>query len=179
MPRPPATRIQIILLACLLLGAAFALKWWYRTAALDDLGFVLKPVTALLGLLTGEPYSRIQDTGYLFPGLGILIDRSCSGVNFFVITTATFAFIVLKNINGGCARPLLALLSMAGAYALTILTNTGRILLMVRLEHVQLHLAPRAHEAVGAFFFLAALLLASLLLDHLLHHTTTTSRTAE
>jgi len=73
----------------------------------------------------------------------------------------------------------LALLSMAGAYALTILTNTGRILLMVRLEHVQLHLAPRSHEAVGAFFFLAALLLASLLLDHLLHHTTTTSRTAE
>ena len=179
MPAPATKRFPAFILPALLLLAAFALKWWYRTATLDDLGFVLKPVTALLGLLTGEPYSRIQDTGYLFPGLGIMIDRSCSGVNFLVITTATFAFIVLKNINGGCARPLLALLSMAGAYALTILTNTGRILLMVRLEHVQLHLAPRSHEAVGAFFFLAALLLASLLLDHLLHHTTTTSRTAE
>lgn len=168
------TRLPAFVLPLLLLGGAFLLKWWYRTATVDELAFVLRPVVTMVGLITGEQWTFSAEQGYLFPTINVLIDRSCSGVNFFVITTATFAFIVLKNVHGGCARPLFALISAFAAYGLTILANTGRILAMIHLENFQLHASPRIHEAIGAFFFLVALLLASLALDRFLRHPTTT-----
>ena len=173
MPNTATNRLPAFVLPALLLVAAFGLKYWYRTASVEDLGFVLRPVVTLVGLISGEGWTFSSEEGYFFPTLHVMIDRSCSGVNFFVITAATFAFIVLKNAYGGCARPLLALVSAIAAYALTILANTGRILVMIRLDHMQIHPSPRVHEAIGAFFFLFALLLATLALDRSLsrHHT--------
>jgi exosortase K len=152
----------------MMLTAAFALKWWYRSATVDELAFVLLPTTTIVGLLANEAWTFIAGEGFLFPGSGILIDRSCSGVNFLVITAATFAFVILRHRDAGCGRPLLALLAVAGAYGLTVLANSGRILTLMGLERIQLHLSPAAHEVLGAFFFLASLLLATLLLQHII-----------
>lgn len=174
MPATATDRLPAFVLPALLLLAAFGLKWWYRTATVEELGFVLRPVVTLVGLISGESWTFSSEQGYLLPTLNVLIDRSCSGVNFFVITAATFAVIVLKNTNGGRARPLQAVIAAIAAYGLTILANTGRILVMIRLDHLQLHPSPRVHEAIGAFFFLFALLLATLALDRLISRHTTT-----
>ncbi|MBK8226415.1 MAG: exosortase K [Flavobacteriales bacterium] len=158
-------------LAILLVGAAFALKWWYRSATAEDLTFVLEPVSILVSALTGASSMPEADGSYLFPELAIRIDRSCSGINFLAIATACFALVILKRSDGGCARPLLAVLAAGGAYLLTIAVNSGRIAVMAFAKQGGLHLAPRAHEAVGAFFFLGALLVAVLLLNRLMHRT--------
>lgn len=170
----PRHRRATLVLAALLLAAAFGLKWWYRTAAAHELGFMLRPVSAMVSAMTGAQPVAEADGGFLFPALGIRIDRSCSGINFLVIATACFALVLLKRPDGGCARPLLALLAAAGAYLLTIAVNSGRIVSMAFAKQQGLHLAPRAHEAVGAFFFLAALLAAVLLLNRLLQRPVTT-----
>ncbi|HRH69513.1 MAG TPA: exosortase K [Flavobacteriales bacterium] len=174
MPATATNRFPAFVLPASMLLAAFGLKWWYRSATTEELGFVLRPVVTLVGLISGESWTFNSEHGYFFPALNVLIDRSCSGVNFFVITAATFAFIVLKNTKGGCARPLLALFAAVAAYGLTLLANTGRILAMIHLDHLQLHPSPRAHEAIGAFFFLFALLLATLALDRFLSRHSTT-----
>lgn len=161
---------KTIVLGALLLAAAFALKWWYRTATVEQLGFVLTPVATFISLLTGASHSFVPGQGHLFPDLGILIDRSCSGVNFLIIATASFTFQWLRRADAGCARPILVIIIGIGAWVLTMLANTGRILSMVHLEKLGAHLGPTAHEALGAFFFLATLLLASLALDRLLAH---------
>lgn len=161
---------KTVLLGVLLLAAAFALKWWYRTATVEQLGFVLTPVTTLISLLTGAASTLVAGQGHLFPELGIVIDRSCSGINFFIITTASFTFLWLRRSDAGCSRSILATIIVIGAWALTILANTGRILLMVHLDDFGLHVGPSVHEALGAFFFLASLLLASLAFDRLLPH---------
>lgn len=166
-PMPPARarRPQLIGLAVVLLGAAFALKWWYRAAGVDELYFVLKPVATLVGLLSGEPWTLVPGEGYVFPGIRVLIDRSCSGINFLVIAAASFAFLVLRRTDAGCSAPLLAVLAVCGAYVLTILVNSGRILVLIALQRLALPVSPVMHEAIGAFFFLAGLLLAALLFD--------------
>lgn len=156
------------LLTGALLCAAFAIKWWYREATVDELGFVLRPVSAMVSAVTGAASSYDPAVGHLFPTLGILIDRSCSGINFLVIATACFALVIMRRPDAGCSRPLLALLAFVGAYVLTIVVNAGRIVTLVRAAQSGLHLAPRAHEAVGAFFFLGALLISVLLLQRLL-----------
>ncbi|MBL7950577.1 MAG: exosortase K [Flavobacteriales bacterium] len=168
---------KTIVLGMLLLAAAFALKWWYRTATVEQLGFVLTPVTTLISLLTGVTSTFVPGQGHLFPELGIVIDRSCSGINFLIITTASFTFLWLRRTDGGCSRTMLATVVVIAAWVLTVLANTGRILFMVHLEEFGFHFGPTVHEALGAFFFLASLLLASLAFDRLLprhHHAHTT-----
>jgi exosortase K len=168
MPITLSSRMARIVLATILLGFAFAVKWWYRTASVDDLGFVLRPVAALTGAFTGEAWTYMPGQGYWFPGLRVLIDGSCSGINFLIITTATFAFLILRRPGMGCSAPLLAVIATSGAYLLTIVTNAGRILTMIHVQRAGLLPGPTAHEALGAFFFVLALLAAALLLDRFL-----------
>ena len=165
---PPSSRKQLFVLAATLLLGALALKWWYRTATVDELAFLLKPVAHVIGLCSGETWNWIEGRGAYFPVAHIIIDRSCSGVNFLVITTAAFAFLLLKQPGVGCSWPALTLMSVVAAYVLSILANSGRILSMVWLQRMGFHLAPTAHEVVGAVFFLAALLLACIALDRFL-----------
>lgn len=153
------------LLPCLLLVAAFSLKWWYRTATEKQLQFILAPVAGLVSAITGVAHGHVVGQGYYFAELNVLVDRSCSGLNFLIIATATFAFVLMQRPRSGCFSPLLSLLAALGAYGLTLLANGGRIVAMIQLQRAGLHLGPAAHEALGAFFFLIALLLASLALD--------------
>jgi len=165
-------RLKPLVMGGSLLSAAFALKWWYRTATIDDLDLLLSPVARMVALLGNTSYELVAGKGYYFPDLNMVIDRSCSGTNFMVIATASFGFLVLKSRNGGCMRPLLALLMLPAAYALTLLTNTGRILCMVALQRVGHAPSALVHEVIGAAIFLTALVLATLLLDRLTHRTT-------
>lgn len=171
MPPTQARRPQLIGLAVVLLAAAFALKWWYRAADVNDLHFVLKPVASLVGLLSGEAWTLVPGEGYVFPGIHVLIDRSCSGINFLVIASASFAFLLLRRADAGCSAPLLAALAVGGAYVLTVLVNSGRILVLIALQRLALPVSPVMHEAIGAFFFLASLVLATLLFDRHLRTT--------
>ncbi|MFN6177719.1 MAG: exosortase K [Flavobacteriales bacterium] len=164
-------RLKTLLMGGSLLAAAFALKWWYRTATVDDLELLLGPVAHLVALLGNTAFVEVAGEGYFFPDLNMVIDRSCSGTNFLVIATATFAFLVLKSTNGGCLRPMLALLMLPAAYTLTVLTNTGRILSMVALQRLGHTPSALLHEALGAAVFLIALILATLLLDRSIHRT--------
>lgn len=166
---------KTIAIAILLLAGAFALKWWYRTATVDQLGFVLTPVTTFIGLFTGTTGTFVPEQGHLFGELGIVVDRSCSGINFLIIATATFTFLWLRRPDGGCARPIMTALIVLGSWGLTVLANTGRVLLMVYLDRYGLHPGPTVHEALGAFFFLASLLLASLAFDRILPRSLTAS----
>lgn len=169
-PAPHHSRTRTILLALVLLGVAVGVKWWYRTATLDDLDFVLRPVSGAISLFTGAAWHLVPGEGYVFRTLGMVIDRSCSGINFLVIVWITFAFLLLRRAAAGCVAPYVVLLAGLAAYLLTLLANAGRILCMVALQQQSYHPGPKQHEALGAFFFISILLLASLALDRSLQH---------
>lgn len=171
MPQHPISRLRPLLLPILLLTAAFAVKWWYRTASMEDLAFMLRPVAAMVSMITGEVYSVVDGSGYYFPDLHVLIDRSCSGVNFMIITAATFSFLLVRRPRAGCISPLLAIVATFGSYGLTLFVNSSRIITMVHFQRLGIQMGPTVHEALGVFFFLVALLSASLLLDRTLTRT--------
>ena len=164
---------RMVVLAMALLVLAIAVKWWYRTATLDQLDFVLWPVANAITLFTGATWIVVPGEGYVFRSLGMVIDRSCSGINFMVIVWITFAFVLLRRSAAGCLSPYMALLAGVAAYLLTILTNTGRILSMVMLHQQEIQLGQKQHEGLGAFFFISILVLSSMLLDRSLQRHTT------
>lgn len=152
-----------LLLGVIMLVAALGLKWWYRTAGTEELGFMLEPVSMLVGLLTDSASTYTPEEGYTFHALAIRIDRSCSGVNFLIIALASFAVLILRRADGGCARPFLLFLAVPTAYVLAMVANTSRIVSTLVLQRFDLLAAPHAHEAFGAFVFIGFLLLAVLL----------------
>lgn len=151
-----------------MLSAAFGVKWWHRSATVEDLGFMLRPVSALVEWTSGCPSTYSAGSGYTFHGLGIRIDRSCSGINFFIVASASLTLLIIRRADGGCTRPLLVLVAMPMAYMLALLANASRILCIVAAKPSGLLAAPRAHEAFGAFVFLGFLLFAVALLHRAL-----------
>lgn len=154
-----------------MLALAFGVKWWYRTATVADLGFLLSPVSALVETATGSQSIYSHELGYTFPALSMRIDRSCSGINFLIIAIASFTLLIIRRPDGGCARPLLVLLSLPLAYSIAILANASRIICLATAQPAGWLAAPRMHEAFGAFVFLSYLVGAVLLLHRTLPRT--------
>ncbi|MEO7081147.1 MAG: exosortase K [Flavobacteriales bacterium] len=153
-----------------LLCAAFALKWWSLSASLKGLTFLLGPIAGIVSAFTGESWSIASANGYLFPGLGMVIDRSCSGIQFLVVSWAAFAGLFLLRSGSNAIGARSVLLMAAAGYVLTLLVNSGRILSMVWIERIGLTLGPTQHEAFGGLLYVIILCIACLLLDRHLRH---------
>lgn len=139
------------------------------TASEEDLAFLLRPVAAVVSTITGASWQGTAGNGYLFPGLGIVIDGSCSGIQFLVVSWATFAGLFLLRSGKRAVGAGSVVLMAAAGYALTLLVNSGRILSMVTVQQLGVHLGPTQHEVVGGLFYVIVLCLACLLLDRHLH----------
>ncbi|MBX2982673.1 MAG: exosortase K [Flavobacteriales bacterium] len=174
MYRTPSQRIIAGLIPnawpLVLLCAALLLKWWSTSASLEDLTFLLGPIARIVSAFSGETWSIAEGNGYLFPALGIVIDRSCSGIHFLVVSWATFAGLFLLRKDKSRIRSRTVLLMAAAGYALTVVVNSGRILSIVRVQQMGITLGPTQHEAFGGLLYVIVLCLACLLLDRHLRH---------
>lgn len=167
----PRDRRLTLLIGALLLALAFAVKSWYRSATVEELGFMLRPVSRLVEWGTGSASSFSPDLGFTFPSLHIRIDRSCSGVNFLIIAIAALTLLIIRRADGGCARPVLVLLALPLAYLVAVVANASRIICLAAAKPYGLFTAPRAHEAFGAFVFLAFLMAAVMMVHRALPRT--------
>lgn len=67
------------------------LKLYNIVATNDDLLFLLIPTKFLVEIYTSTT-ALYTDSGYFFELLNITIDKSCAGVNFFILSFSLFAF---------------------------------------------------------------------------------------
>jgi exosortase K len=65
--------------------AAFAGKLFYSLAQVRGLLFLLGPVTFLVSAFTGIPFAYDQTIGYVNPATGIIIGKSCAGMNYLIL----------------------------------------------------------------------------------------------
>ncbi|MBK8444340.1 MAG: exosortase K [Sphingobacteriales bacterium] len=148
---------------------------YFTLADNDNLIFLLKPTDTLVGLLTGSHSVYLADKGFYHDQLNILIDKSCSGFNYWVLCFLVFTYPVVKYLD----KPLQKTLSIpgvfVGAYLLTIFVNTSRITASVVVQTqaekflpVKLHSI--IHEAVGIIINFSFLILAYYLTENLLKH---------
>ena len=119
------------------IACAWGLKWFYSTASVDQLRWILWPTTKLVELVTGAQFAFESRAGYMNSEHTFLIAASCAGVNFLIT-----AFVMLglrelwKDRNERTGWRFIPIAAVLGFIA-TIVTNTVRISLPLQMLGAQ------------------------------------------
>jgi exosortase K len=155
-------------------GLFILLKFGFTFADNDNLTFLLKPTDKLVGFLTGSHSVYLADKGFYHDKLNILIDKSCSGFNFWILSFLVFTYLIVKYFDKPFYKILTISTVLFGVYLLTIFVNTSRIFVSVIVQNQtknifanQQHLI---HEAVGIITNLTFLVLTYYLIEKFLIH---------
>lgn len=155
-------------------GLFILLKFGFTLADNNDLTFLLIPTDKLVGLLTGSHSVYLSDSGYFHEHLNIIIDKSCSGFNFWILSFLLFTFLTLKHFGRTLNKILIIPTALIVAYLLTIFVNTSRIfasiVLQTQVKNFFMHQQHIVHEAIGIVTNLTFLILAYILIEKLLIH---------
>ncbi len=155
-------------------GLFILLKFAFTQADLSDINFLLKPTNHLVGLLTGSSAVYTSDTGYYHEQLHIIIDKSCSGFNFWVLGFLLFTYVIVKHSDKTLSKILAMPVALAVAYLLTIFVNTSRIFASIVVQTFTDTAFPNhqhlIHETIGIITNLTFLVLAYVLIEKLLIH---------
>jgi exosortase K len=155
-------------------GFFILLKFGFILADNNDLTFLLKPTDKLVGLLTGSHSIYISDSGYFHEHLNIIIDKSCSGFNFWILSFLLFTYLFVKHFDKTLSKILTIPTALFGAFLLTIFVNTSRIfasiVVQTQTKSILLNQQHIVHEAIGIITNLTFLILAYVLIEKLLIH---------
>ena len=115
---------------------ALTLKLYYAQASAEQLRWILAPVTRLVELVSGTSFAFESGAGYLSQDRSFLIAPACAGVNFMI---AAFLMLAARRLLRGGAKenawsciPASAIV----AYLTTLLANTVRIAVALRLRQL-------------------------------------------
>ena len=155
-------------------GLFILLKFAFTLANNDNLVFLLKPTDKLVGLLTNSQSAYLADSGYYHTELNILIDKSCSGFNFWILSFLVFTYLAIKYLDKPLHKILSIPTALAGAYLLTVFVNTSRILASIVVQNLTKNILSNqqylVHETVGIITNLSFLILVYYLAEKLLIH---------
>ncbi len=157
----------------ILVGLVFiVLKYWFTTTDTNDLYFLLQPISKFLNVVSGYNAVYSPQSGFHYDDLNIVIDKSCSGFNFWLISFLVFSFVSIKNLHKTSSKLISIPLVFIGSYVFSILVNTSRILISILVQSKTVLIFKdhqgAIHEAIGIVTNLTFLILAYLLMENLL-----------
>ena len=158
---------------CVAVAVFLAAKLLYAHATTANVQFLLAPTNAVVGLMLNSTSEFVAARGYMHAGLHIVIDKSCAGGNFWLLSWLLLAGTYLWQRG---RRPAGALLGLVGVcFGLTLLVNAARIVGAVWLNRLlPAGVVPEwLHEAQGALVYLFFLVASHFGLLYLLSQTTT------
>lgn len=154
------------------LGLFIALKFFFTIASNDHLFFLLKPTDALVGVMLGSQSVYSSDAGYFHENFNILIDRSCSGYNFWILSFLVFTYLFVKYSEDLKHRILSIPLALMAGYALAIFSNTSRIFVSIiiqkKVDFIDDSHHDLLHQVIGITTNLTFLMLAYILTENIL-----------
>jgi len=153
-----------------------ALKFWYTQATTESLLFFLKPVDKIVELAVDSPSQFLPQKGYFHEDLNIVIDRSCSGFNFWLICFVMLGSSAMKFFLRPRQKIAAIFALLVFSYFFTIFVNAWRIWISVKMQKVwaSIFMTPPAqiHQVEGTMIYLASLILVYFTVDWLFRKTT-------
>ena len=134
-------------------------KLWYSYATNDALVFILKPLSSIISLITDSSYSYSDNIGFYYKNLNIAIDKSCSGINFWLISFVVFSLLILKICKTRFLKAISIPIVLLATYILMLFANTSRILTAIYISKQTSFDYPWLHQAEGVFIYVSILIL--------------------
>lgn len=152
-------------------------KYIFTLTGTDDLSFLLKPTNALVSFATGSYSVYLPGSGYYHEKLNVIIDKSCSGYNFWLLCFVMLAFLGLKHFYKPIQKIILIPSTLIISYLLTILVNASRIFVSVVLHNPFNYFSSSdtyliLHQSVGIITNLVFLIIIYLLAEKILNKKT-------
>lgn len=147
------------------------LKITFTQMDANDLVFILQPTDKIISFLTSSKGIFLTGTGYFHADLNILIEKSCSGFNFFSLSFLIGYFVAVNHFHDKKHKWLALALSLLAAWMLTLFVNASRIITAIFLNKLFVSLPGTnkwLHQAEGTFVYLFFLILFYKILNHLL-----------
>jgi exosortase K len=145
------------------LAAALVMKYHYSQAEVGQLKWILSPTATLVQLLTGIPFVFEQLCGYANWQQGMVIAKSCAGINFLIISFCMLTLSHISQIEKNRQRIYLIIGCALGAYLYTIMVNTLRIVAGLQLHLLNLSFGwlnpARIHRLCGILVYFLSLCL--------------------
>ena len=144
------------------------LKAVYTLTITNDLYFLLKPTNTLVSLVTNSNANYAPNTGFYHTNLNIVIDKSCSGFNFWMICFIMLTFLSIRYINKTTFKFLTIPVILIVSYFITIFVNASRILFSIlidgqfkffSIEKTPLHINWKVFLYTSPFLFSSTLVL--------------------
>ncbi|MFK5976267.1 MAG: exosortase K [Sulfurovum sp.] len=149
------------------------LKLYNIVATNDDLLFLLIPTKFLVEIFTSAT-ALYTDNGYFFELLNITIDKSCAGVNFFILSFSLFAFVGFTYLDRVWKKIIAIFVAILLGYFLTIFATFSRIIITLYIEPLKFYFdfidSAFFHELLGGFVYLFLLVLSYLFLDKIFNN---------
>jgi exosortase K len=141
---------------------ALLVKFYYSTASVNELRWILAPTAAMVEFISGKSFAFESHTGYMSSDHTFVIAASCAGVNFLI---TAFVMLSLRRLWRDRAEKIswgfFAAMALV-AYFATLLANIVRIstaLLLLQMP-LEIGLSPnQLHRFEGIFVYFGFLLL--------------------
>jgi exosortase K len=158
------TRTQVIVFLFFFI-IAYSIKENFVVASEPIMNLFLQPVAIFISIFFNKSYHYSISDGFVFNGLGISIEQSCSGLNFFIIALSTFVFFWISDKNPDKLKFGYLFLALILTYILTLIVNVLRItssILMLKVDVLGgIFAKPMAHKIIGALIFMSLLMIFS------------------
>lgn len=152
-------------------SCTIGLKLFLSQANVDQVSFLLAPTSYLVALVNGLHFDYESGKGYYDALHRILIDKSCSGGNFFVIAFGMSTVTSIQFYNRYKHQFILLPLLLTASWCLTIIANTSRIsiaMLFVKLNYTLPYFTKSTwHTIQGSFIYLSILISFYFLLQYI------------
>ncbi|MDI1256118.1 MAG: exosortase K [Flavobacterium sp.] len=161
-----------------IIGIFLLLKQYYTATSNNDLKFLLTPTNALVSLLFGSSPQYSTSFGYVYDNLNIVIEKSCSGYNFWILCFAMLAFLTVNSYKTHLKKIAAILLILTISWLLTIFVNTSRIATAIFISEQFPNSSkqfPWLHQSEGIFIYLSFLIAFYMILNRLLTKFKTTN----
>ncbi len=148
------------------------LKFGFASVGTESLSVLLAPVNKMVELVTGSNAFYLQGTGYSHQKLNIIIDKSCSGYNFFLLTFLMLTIHAVPFFSRTIHKLAVLPFSLLIAYVLTLFVNTTRIVASIYFQKQLTNVLPLSpsviHESIGVISNLSFLIAIYYFTDKLL-----------
>ncbi len=137
-------------------------KLLYINANAEDILFLLSPTNMFVSILSNSTGVFIKNAGFYHQDLNILIEKSCAGFNFFILSFIISYTLTLQYVNKWKPKLILLPISLLISWLLTIGVNVARITTAILFNaHLPISSAKSVtmHEIQGTFIYLFFLLL--------------------